>query len=187
MMNSKTSISEADVTEKAESAEGVLAVLGAELLTANISLESLGKSLLVLTDKEIYQAGIRLVPKNEKSYQKERGANSFAIDDLRSIETIERPIPDWIGLLGWFLLLGGIAVMGAAFAHGGGFVIAIALFLGPVWMSVPGSLLIAYAKTGKNVFLQFTFSDHEFAVAGRDYSEDELAEFKKRCVERVGQ
>lgn len=186
MLDSETPISEADITEKAASGEGVLAVLGAELLTANISLESLGKCLLVLTDKNIYQAGIRLIPKGEKGFKKVRGANSFPVDELRSVEIIEHPIPDWIGLLGWFLLLGGIAVMGAAFAHGGGFVIAIALFLGPVWMSVPGSLLIAYAKKEKNVFLRFAFSDHEFAVSGSDYSEDELVEFEKRCVERIG-
>ncbi len=185
MPDSKLPISEADITEKAASGEGVLAVLGSEFLTANVSLESLGKSLLVLTNKDIYQAGIRLVPKGEKGFKKERGANSFSVDDLRSIETIERPIPDWIGFLGWFLLIGGIAVMGAAFAHGGGFVIAIALFLGPVWMSVPGSLLIAYAKTGKNAYLVFTFHDHEFAVACRDYSEDGLAEFKQKCAERI--
>jgi len=187
MMNSKTPISEADITEKAASGEGVLAVLGKELLTANISLESLGKTLLVLTDTNIYQAGIRLIPKGEKGFKKERGANSFPVDDLRKVEIIERPIPDWIGHVGWFLLIGGIAVMGAAFAHGGGFVIAIALFVGPVWMSVPGALLIAYKKRDKNVFLQFAFSDHEFAVTGSDYSEDSLAEFKKRCAERIAQ
>ena len=77
--------------------------------------------------------------------------------------------------------------MGAGFALGGGIAIAIALFVGPVWMSVPGALMVVYAKTGKDTLLQFIFGDREFAVSCRDFSESELSEFKQRCAEKLGQ
>ena len=126
------------------------------------------------------------MPKGEQGYQDERGINSYAVADLRSVETEDRPVPDWIGRLGWALLIGGLAVLGAGFAHGGGFMIAMALFIGPVWMSVPGALMIAYGRTDGDTLLKFTFSDLEFSVSCRDYDEDALTEFRSACAERMG-
>ena len=185
MDGSQAPITETDVTGLAESGEGVVAILGREFLTANASLEALGKGLLVLTDNEIYQAGMRLLPKGEIGFKKAKGANRFPLAGLRGVEIIEQPIPRWIGLLGWFLTLGGMAIMIAAFIHGGGFVIAIALFTGPVWMCVPGIHLIVHSRTGTHSFLKFTFADHEFAVACREYPDEEVAEFEQRCAEKL--
>lgn len=186
MEGSPKPATEDDVAELVESGEGVVAVLGAKLLKASAPLENLGKSVLVLTDKFIHQAGTYKVPKGENGFKDERGVNSFALADLRTIETVERPVPNWISQLGWALLIGGLVVLGAGFAHGGGFMIAMALFIGPVWMSVPGVLMVAYAKTGADMLLKLTFSDRVVAVSAKDYAEDELADFKKGCADRLG-
>lgn len=177
---------EADIARLVEDGKGVVAVLGAKALKTSVPLDNLGKTVLVLTDKALHQAGTYKVPKGEKGYQDERGINSYALADLRGVETEERPVPDWIGRLGWALLIGGLAVLGAGFAHGGGFMIAMALFIGPVWMSVPGVLMIAYGRTDGDTLLKFTVGDSEFAVSCRDYAEDDVAAFRKACAGRLG-
>ena len=161
--------------------ENVVCVLGRAFLAGGVPVESLQRTVLILTDRRLYQLGVYYDPDGDRGFTKKRGSNDFDLADLTAISLVERPVAKRIGIIGWILLVGGLAILGAGFIQGSGVAIAIGLFVGAVWMAVPGVLMIVHWKTGGETYLQIEFGARAIAAACRRYSDAELSEFRGRC------
>ena len=165
--------------------EDVVCVLGEAVLKSGGPIESLQRSVLVLTDENLYQVGVYFAPDEQRKLVKHRGQNRVPLEDLIDLELVERPVALKIRNIGAALLVVGTAILLAGITEGGVLGLVLGLFLGAVWMMVPGGLMLFHWKTGGEAFLQVTHRSGVIAAACRRYPEDELSAFVNKCTARI--
>ena len=165
--------------------EEVVCILGQAVLESGGPIESLQRSVLVLTDKSLHQVGVYFVPDEQGTFVKHRGQIRIPLEDLTGLDIVERPVAKKIGNIGAALLVIGTAILLAGIIEGGVLGLVLGLFLGAVWMMVPGGLMLFHWKTGGEKFLQVAHRGGVIAAACRRYPEAELAAFMRDCAAQV--
>ena len=165
--------------------EEVVCVLGRAFLASGTPIESLQRSLLILTDKSLSQAGVFFEPDQRQKLVKRRGQTRIPLEDLVGLELVERPVSLKIRNIGAVLLVVGTAILLAGIIEGGVLGLVLGLFLGAVWMMVPGVLMLVHWKSGGETFLQVTHRSGVIAAACRRYPEEELAAFMDACRAKI--
>lgn len=162
--------------------ESVIQVLGQEFLADWNARGNIPQSVLVLTDKRLYQLGTYYDPIDKDEYRKNTGQNVLAVAALTGVAITEKPVSRWIAIIGAVLAVVGSIILLAGLIDGSVMGMALGLFVGAVWMVVPGALMLFHAKTEERKFLDFKHRDGVTAAACRPYAEADVATFMEKCA-----
>lgn len=177
--------SERQIEAIAGSDEGVVCVLGRAFLASGGPVESLQRSVVILTDKALYLVGVQYIPDEQQELVRRVGQNRLPLEDIIGLDLVKRPVADKIRNIGGAMLLIGTALLLAGMIDGSVMGLVFGLFLGAVWLMVPGALMLVHWKTGAETYLQVAHRDGTIAAACRRYPEAELGRFVEACEARI--
>lgn len=166
--------------------ESVRCVLGRSFLKGWAATKNIHQTILVLTDKRLYQVGTFFDKKGKDIYPKNRGEHTIEIDDLISIDTTDIPVPKVIGRIGAILTALGFIVLIGGFIEGSAFGLVVGIFVGAAWLIVPGALMLFYAKSDGQKYLNITHKDGVFALSCKKHDPEELAAFQEQVSAAIG-
>lgn len=169
-----------------DDSENVQCVLGTSFLQGWAATRNIHQTILVLTDKRLYQVGMFFAKKGEQTYPKAQGQHTIELEDLVSVGTTEIPVPKVIGLIGKVMTALGIIVLVGGFVEGSAFGLVVGIFIGAVWLIVPGALMLFYAKSDGQNYLDITHKDGVFSLSSKKHSAAELATFEEKITQANG-
>ncbi len=153
-------------------------VLGEKFLRDRGSAGDPPQTVLVLSDKRLYQLGPRYERDTAGKFRKAHGNTVVPLADLTGADTIHVPVARWISAIGVLLLVLGLGILLVGLIDGSGVGLALGLFIGAVWMAVPGGLMLFHARTGGENYLDVAYTGGSLAAPCRAYPEKELDAFK---------
>ncbi len=165
--------------------EQVIGVLGGKFMNAWNASGDIQQTIFVLTDKRLYQLGIFYDRDAEEKYRKHKGENVIPVKDLTGLSITDKPVGRSIMTIGLGLTVIGLIILLAGLIEGSGVGLALGLFIGAVWMVVPGALMLFHAKTGGQQFLDVTYRDGMIATTCRQFTEKDLEAFKEKLASRI--
>ncbi len=165
----------------------VLCILGRAFLANRETAPGKKKAVMVLTDRNLYQVGTFYDPDGKGGYSKNEGRNVVALDALRGANITEVPVNPWISRIGAALLAIGLALLLWGIIDGSVFGMVVGLFVGAVWMMVPGALMLFYARSDGQKFLGICHRGGTFAVSCRSYPTPELAAFQEKLAAAIAE
>lgn len=166
--------------------ENVQCVLGTSFLKGWAATRNIHQTILVLTDKRLHQVGMFFAKKGEQTYPKAQGQHTIELEDLVSVGTTEIPVPKVIGLIGKVMTALGVIILVGGFIEGSAFGLVVGIFIGAVWLIVPGGLMLFYAKSDGQNYLDITHKDGVFSLSRKKHSAAELAVFEKKIATAMG-
>ncbi len=169
-----------------EDAEDVRCVLGQSFLKGWAATKNIHQTILVLTDKRLYQVGMFYDKKGKETYPRNHGKHTIALEDLINVDTTEIPVPKVIGRIGAIMTALGFIVLIGGFIEGSAFGLVVGIFIGAAWLIVPGALMLFYAKSDGQSYLNITHKDGVFALSKKKHSAAELAEFEEKIAAVIG-
>lgn len=166
--------------------EEVRCVLGRSFLKGWAATRNIHQTILVLTDKRLYQVGMFFAKKGKETYPKAQGQHTIELKDLVSVDTTEIPVPKIIGLIGKIMTALGFIVLIGGFIEGSVFALVVGIFIGAAWLIVPGALMLFYAKSDGQNYLNITHKDGVFSLSRKKHLAAELAAFEEKVAEAMG-
>ena len=166
--------------------EIMLSVLGKAHLLKWISPVVFRQTILVLTDKNLHQVGIFHTKFSDDEYTKKTGRNTIPVTDLLEIKFNEIPVSPKISVIGAALFILGSAILLGSIIEGSALFLTVGLFIGAVWMMVPGALMLFYARSDGKRFMDIEYADGLFAVSCRGFTEPELENFQEQVSAVIG-
>lgn len=161
--------------------EKVVSVLGGKFLKKWVATGDIQNTIFVATDKRLYQLGV-YYERDADRYRKQKGELVIPAGDLTGIATTEKPVGPWVGRIGLGLTVIGLAILLAGLIEGSGVGLALGLFIGAVWMVVPGALMLFHAKTGGQKFLDIEYKAGTLSTTCQQFPEKDLTEFEEKLA-----
>lgn len=158
--------------------EKPVAVLGEKFLRRQDAAGDPPQTVLVLSDKRLYQLGPYYERDASGALRKIEGKNIVPLADITEVDTMHIPVSRWISIIGGVLLVFGLGILLAGLIDGSGVGLALGLFIGAVWMAVPGGLMLFHARTGGETYLGVAHKGGLLAAPCRAYPEKEREAFK---------
>lgn len=158
--------------------ERAVSVLGEKFLRDKDAADHPPQTVLALSDKRLYQLGPYYERDASEAFRKVQGTNVVPLSDITEVNTVHMPVSRWISIVGGILLVLGLGILLAGLIDGSGVGLALGLFIGAVWMAVPGGLMLFHARTGGETYLDVTHAGGSLAAPCRAYPENELKAFK---------
>lgn len=164
-----------------EDDEEIIDVLGREFIPQWIAPVNFRKSILLLTDRRLYQIGIYFKRDEEGNYRKIIGQNIVPVADVTDIGRTDIPVSPWVGRIGWPVTILGVVITLAGLIDGSGLGIVIGLFIGAVWMVVPGALMIVHSRSDGESYVDFTHKEGVSAASRKLFSDADVDAFAEKC------
>ena len=142
--------------------------------------------VLVLSDKRLYQLGPSYEPDQTGGYRKVKGRHVIPIAELTDLGFTEKPVAKWVYQIGLALFVIGLGILIAGLIDGSGVGLALGLFIGAVWMVVPGVLMLFHSKTGGERYMDIASKDDTLSISCRPYAPKELETFKDALSAVIG-
>ena len=133
--------------------EKIVSALGANFLQKWKSSGDIPQTVVVLTDKRFYQLGTYFERDDAGTYEKAKGEKIIPVADLTGIGITERPVARWIPIVGTILTVVGFGILAWGILDGGAIMLGIGLFVGAIWMGVPGVLMLVHTRTRGEKYL----------------------------------
>jgi hypothetical protein len=163
-----------------EDDEEIIEVLGREFISQWITPVNFRKSILILTDRRLYQTGMHFEPDEEGNYRKIISQNVEPVADLNDIGRTEIAFSPWVVRISWPTTILGVVITLAGFIDGSGLGIVIGLLIGAIWMVMPGALMVLHSKSYGESYLNFTHKEGISATSRKLFSEEGVATFTEK-------